>query len=83
MTPQQAIELLNNATGLLNASRQDHYNIQNALKTLEIFIIQNDKTASLAPPADGPAGPASETTAVDSAKTETPAEKPKDDKPKK
>ena len=43
ITPSEALKLLDLATSHLTANRQDHINIQTALKVIAEFIEKHDK----------------------------------------
>jgi hypothetical protein len=41
LTPQEAIETLDRAVGMLNATRQDHFALQQAIISIRRFIAEN------------------------------------------
>ena len=42
-TPQEAIEMIDRALAQLNASREAHFTLQQAVMTLRRFIMENQK----------------------------------------
>lgn len=43
MTPQEALQVVNQALGLVVANRATHIEIQNAFKILELAIMESEK----------------------------------------
>jgi hypothetical protein len=43
VTPHEALEMLDRAVGMLNATRQDHFALQQAILSLRRFVGENSK----------------------------------------
>jgi hypothetical protein len=41
-TPQEALEMLDRAVGMLNASRADHFALQQAIMTLRRYVSEHE-----------------------------------------
>jgi len=77
MSPQQALELVDKVSALINGTRQDHINLQMAISVLRSVVAQNEELiAPKSEQGDEKAEPVEETKGEDAVEEAETVDKP-------